>query len=205
MSNRALFVALCLLLSNPSAFAASIDSVLVSDTFAGPQGFQDMCQTHPVICADHLLDADLVHNDRLDKLLFDVHRHVNARIEAIVEPFGQDDWRLLPNYGDCEDFALTKYVLLRDAGLQPSDMRFAVTLTETGEYHAVLIVESERGSTVLDNRFDLPLPWATLRDSGYRWIAVQQRGKPGTWSLTSEGQRYAASLNGTKISSGSGR
>lgn len=44
--------------------------------------------------------------------------------------------------GDCEDYALTKYLILRRAGLPAADLRLGVVM-RNGEQHMVLFVHSE--------------------------------------------------------------
>lgn len=55
--------------------------------------------------------------------------------------------------GDCEDFAIAKYVSLRALGVPDRSMRIAIVRdTEKGIPHAVLIVYTEKGPMVLDNQ-----------------------------------------------------
>lgn len=57
--------------------------------------------------------------------------------------------------GDCEDFALTKYRALIDAGFPASELRLAlVEESFTGEQHAVLVANYNGRRLVLDNRRD---------------------------------------------------
>lgn len=57
--------------------------------------------------------------------------------------------------GDCEDFALTKYRALIDAGYPASELRLAlVEESFTGEQHAVLVANYNGRRLVLDNRRD---------------------------------------------------
>lgn len=56
--------------------------------------------------------------------------------------------------GDCEDFAILKYALLRDLGVKDADMRIVVLMdTAARQYHAVLSVRHKRKWLILDNRF----------------------------------------------------
>jgi predicted transglutaminase-like cysteine proteinase len=48
--------------------------------------------------------------------------------------------------GDCEDFAIAKYLLLRELGVPSSDMQILITRD-----HAVLVVRDEEGLVVLDS------------------------------------------------------
>ena len=58
--------------------------------------------------------------------------------------------------GDCEDYATSKYQLLRLMGFQPNDLRVVVVReNREREYHAVVAVRKPDGSVVLldtDNR-----------------------------------------------------
>jgi predicted transglutaminase-like cysteine proteinase len=73
--------------------------------------------------------------------------------------YGYDDYWASPlqtlgsGAGDCEDYAIVKYVALRELGVGADDLRVVIVhddkrLTE----HAVVAVRSERKWLVLDNR-----------------------------------------------------
>jgi len=56
--------------------------------------------------------------------------------------------------GDCEDYAIAKYVALIEAGIAPQDVRLVVVRdTAVGEDHAVTAVHLDSGWVVLDNRW----------------------------------------------------
>jgi predicted transglutaminase-like cysteine proteinase len=55
--------------------------------------------------------------------------------------------------GDCEDFAITKYMLLRMMNVPKERLRIAIVNdTEKGIHHAILIVYTDQGSMFLDNQ-----------------------------------------------------
>jgi predicted transglutaminase-like cysteine proteinase len=55
--------------------------------------------------------------------------------------------------GDCEDYAIAKYVILREAGVPEKDMRILLVRDrKVREDHAVLVVRNESSWAVLDNR-----------------------------------------------------
>jgi predicted transglutaminase-like cysteine proteinase len=59
--------------------------------------------------------------------------------------------------GDCEDYAIAKYVALTEAGLSPQDVKLVIVRnTAANEDHAVAAVRLDGGWIVLDNR------WLTL-------------------------------------------
>jgi predicted transglutaminase-like cysteine proteinase len=66
--------------------------------------------------------------------------------------------------GDCEDFAIAKYAVLRAAGIAESDMRLVLVRdTEVRVDHAVLAVRFEGRWLVLDNRRGMTVETAELR------------------------------------------
>lgn len=85
--------------------------------------------------------------------------------------------------GDCEDFALTKYFVLRDLGVAEGAMRLAIVWdNDDKEQHAVLFVEVDGQSWVLDNKFAEPVPAARVA-ARYRMI----------WSVNRAGALLSAS------------
>jgi predicted transglutaminase-like cysteine proteinase len=59
--------------------------------------------------------------------------------------------------GDCEDYAIAKYVALRAAGVAPDDVKLVVLRnSDVGENHAVVAVRIDGAWVILDNR------WLTL-------------------------------------------
>jgi predicted transglutaminase-like cysteine proteinase len=86
--------------------------------------------------------------------------------------------------GDCEDYSILKYALLRDLGVKDEDMRIVVLRdTAARQYHAVLSVRHEGKWLILDNRFsrvrferDLP-----------HYQALYSVNASGQWSHTPKG------------------
>lgn len=130
-------------------------------TFArsAPPKWQDVTSRH-----ESQVRANSVHWERLvsqfrhvdaDQLLQRVNQQVNrARyVEDAANWRTRDHWatpqELLEKGGDCEDYAIAKYLILREVGVSPSHMQIAVSKT-----HAVLIVATQRGPVVLDSSRD---------------------------------------------------
>jgi hypothetical protein len=100
-----------------------------------------------------------------------------------------DRWDLpADGFGDCEDYQLLKRRLLAEAGLPRRAMRMTVVVDETGDGHAVLIVRTDRGDVVLDNRTDAVLPWHRTgyafvkresQSSAAAWVSLGRRGRGG--------------------------
>ncbi|MCG8504529.1 MAG: transglutaminase-like cysteine peptidase [Sphingomonadales bacterium] len=93
--------------------------------------------------------------------LQEVNRHIN-HAPYIVDPINwgvPDYWATLRQFlardGDCEDYAIAKYVTLKRLGIDARTMRIVVLQDENlGVPHAVLAVEAEGDIWVLDNQID---------------------------------------------------
>ncbi len=91
-----------------------------------------------------------------------------------------DKWEVADTEGDCEDFALAKMVRLLGYGWPRGTLRMTlcyVVLPDRLQAHAVLQIETDHGTWVLDNRMKYPRVWTRLP---YRWL---WRERPGgeTW------------------------
>jgi predicted transglutaminase-like cysteine proteinase len=75
-----------------------------------------------------------------------------------TQNYGQSDYWATPiefftRGGDCEDFAIAKYVSLRALGVPENRMRIAIVQDlQKNIPHAVLIVYADEGAVVLDNQ-----------------------------------------------------
>ena len=64
--------------------------------------------------------------------------------------------------GECRDYAVEKYRLLRRAGVPDANMQIVVGYLKTGELHAILSVTDENNIYVLDNQDNV------IRDNTYK-------------------------------------
>jgi len=113
-------------------------------------------------------------------------REVNEQVNRLgytsdMEQYGKNDfWTSIVSTGDCEDSAITKYRRLFNLGWPLKDLRLACCYVETGEYHAVLIVSTDEGDVMLDNRQPHPVPVALVSlVLGYKPDIIQGSGQ--TW------------------------
>jgi predicted transglutaminase-like cysteine proteinase len=111
---------------------------------------------------------------------------VNARVNGMIKPLtDQDHWGVPDIWdfphdgaGDCEDYQLLKRKLLVEAGLPRRAMRMTVVLDERGEGHAVLMIRTDRGDFILDNKIASVRPW---HETGY--VYIKREGQDGlTWT-----------------------
>lgn len=92
--------------------------------------------------------------------LGEVNRAVNLAIRAISDEaqYGETDVWASPlssfarGAGDCEDYAIAKYVALRLAGIAAADMRILIMRDTRGEDHAVAAARLDDRWLTLDNR-----------------------------------------------------
>jgi predicted transglutaminase-like cysteine proteinase len=142
-------------------------------------GWVEFCQRHSQECAVDTAEAPVISlSARVWQTIVSVNRKVNSSIQAITdqEHWGVPDRWDFPSdgYGDCEDFQLLKRKLLAEAGLPRRAMRMTVVIDEKGEGHAVLMVRTDRGDFVLDNKTSAVLPW---HQTGY--VYVKREGQNG--------------------------
>ena len=92
--------------------------------------------------------------------LGEINRAINLAVRPISDlaQYGQlDVWAspltTLTRGGDCEDYAIAKFVALRQAGISPDDLRIVIMRdTVRGEDHAVAAARLDGHWLTLDNR-----------------------------------------------------
>ncbi|TCD11317.1 transglutaminase-like cysteine peptidase [Oricola cellulosilytica] len=115
----------------------------------------------------------LAENGAFYEKLTAVNRYVNdaIRYESDHSIRGVEDYWASPaetmtlGRGDCEDFAILKYAMLRELGV-PGRSLSLVILRDTARnlYHAVLAVSTNKGNFILDNVRDAVLPDVRIRN-----------------------------------------
>lgn len=146
------------LLTLQSALAMGLDRssrgegqimTILSEPARTPIAYLMFCVKSPVECrkdsarvADYTPDLALLINE------------VNERVNRAIKPqYDEGDvWSLNPTFGDCEDYALSKRQALIAKGVPAGALRVSIVLTERNERHAVLIVRTNIGDLVMDNR-----------------------------------------------------
>jgi predicted transglutaminase-like cysteine proteinase len=125
-----------------------------------------------------------------------INRTINAAIRytSDEDQYGVPDlWSaplatLASEQGDCEDYAIAKFVALRDAGYSPDDLRLLIVRDrQARQDHAVVGVREDSHWIVLDNRHDVLLerkdvwfftPLFALDQSGVKLFAVSYDKPP---------------------------
>jgi predicted transglutaminase-like cysteine proteinase len=125
-----------------------------------------LCDGHRARCVspDALRFLSIVDNARTREgraRLGEINRAINLAIRPMSDmaQYGQDDVWSSPldtfatGAGDCEDYAIAKFVALRMAGVSPDDLRIVVIRdTLRGEDHAVAMARLDDRWLALDNR-----------------------------------------------------
>ena len=123
------------------------------------------------ICAGPtwLAFLDRLETDAISEQLIQVNRYVNEiQYMQDVANWGESDrWAAPAEFfakgGDCEDYAIAKYFLLRELGVPPEQLKIVVLHDRRRrQTHAVLTVTREHRTLVLDNLRDRIVPWREL-------------------------------------------
>lgn len=154
------------------------------------------CQRMPGECdVDTREPAKIRFDADLWRTLTGVNRRVNARIRPVTD---QAHWGVVDRwdfpddgFGDCEDYQLLKRRMLIERGLPRRALRMTVVIDDIGEGHAVLMVRTDRGDFILDNKTNTILSW---RDTGYAYI--KREGQDGrAWVTLNGGASPVATAN----------
>jgi predicted transglutaminase-like cysteine proteinase len=117
----------------------------------------DTCSSSgwPALVAQVEAAGDVQAQAKLANSLVNAHPYVEDMANWKVQDYWETPYEFLKKSGDAEDFAITKYFLLKAAGVPVDNMQIvAVRLKSlSGVGHAILLVRYGSGHTlVLDNR-----------------------------------------------------
>ena len=101
----------------------------------------------------------------------------------------------MQNSGDCEDYAIFKYVSLRLVGFKPDDLRIVV-LNDTlrGLAHAVLAVYLADGVYILDNVTNAVLP----QDRISQYVPYYSLNETARWAHVPPSQLMLSAATGER-------
>jgi predicted transglutaminase-like cysteine proteinase len=150
-----------------------------------PYAWSDLCRRSPAECRVDLREADRVEmTPKLWKMILSVNSRVNREIEAVTD---EEHWGVVDRWdlpedgkGDCEDFALLKRKRLAEAGVPRRAMPMTVVIDEENAGHAVLMIRTDRGDFILDNKRNAVLPWS---QTGYVYVKRESQLRTGWTSL----------------------
>lgn len=102
--------------------------------------------------------------------IIDIHWRAKRGLPYVrdLDQYGQREyWAIPKRFGvgaDCEDFDLWCSQRLIDVGIGWEHQAIAYCKTETGGGHAVLLLKTDRGTYVIDNREKVVRPYAHTKN-----------------------------------------
>lgn len=117
--------------------------------------FFNYCQYNELVS----LTNELVQTEPYDQLK-KIHTFVNRiRYMTDFRIYGKSDYWAIPQeflghaLGDCEDYSITKYYVLKKLGFPVQNLRIVIVKDiNLNIYHAVLAVKNQENEYILDNR-----------------------------------------------------
>ena len=163
---------------------ASVPASASGDARA-PYAWTDFCKRSPSECRTDTREPEQVTlTPKLWNTILGVNNRTNREISAITD---EEHWGVVDRWdiptdgkGDCEDYALLKRQRLAEAGLPRRAMLMTVVIDEENAGHAVLMIRTDRGDYVLDNKRNAILPWS---QTGYVYVKRESQYRTGWTSL----------------------
>lgn len=168
-----------------AAFPVASLPIAASGEARAPYAWSDLCKRSPAECRIDTAEPERVEmTPKLWKTILTLNTRINREIEAETdqEHWGVVDHWDLPNdgKGDCEDYALLKRKRLAELGIPRRAMRMTVVIDEENAGHAVLMIRTDRGDFILDNKRNAVLPWG---QTGYLFVKRESEFRTGWTSL----------------------
>ena len=120
------------------------------------------------------------------------HPYVTSLQNWGVANYWETAFEFMARNGQCQDYAITKYLLLRAAGVSDDVLRVAIVHDNISRLdHAILLVDVDGEALVLDNQSSLVLPAAaitrytpyyTINETGW-WLLRRNRSDPEVAAL----------------------
>ncbi|WP_449256678.1 transglutaminase-like cysteine peptidase [Bosea sp. (in: a-proteobacteria)] len=150
-----------------------------------PYAWTDFCKRTPSECRVDTREPERIElTAKVWKAIVALNSRVNREIEPVTD---EEHWGVVDRWdiptdgkGDCEDYALLKRKRLAEAGLPRRAMLMTVVIDEENAGHAVLMIRTDRGDFVLDNKRNAILPWS---QTGYVYVKRESQYQTGWTSL----------------------
>ena len=168
-----------------ASLPASAGPALSSGVTRPVPAWNRFCEQNPAECSVDRSEPDTI---KLTAKIWQQIVAVNVEVNKGVRPLTDEDHWGIPDVwgyptdgqGDCEDYQLQKRKLLVEQGLPRRAMRMTVVIDERGDGHAVLMIRTDRGDFILDNKLQSVLPW---HRTGYIYIKREGQDGPAWTSL----------------------
>jgi predicted transglutaminase-like cysteine proteinase len=159
-----------------------------------PIGYVQFCARYKAECRNVGTGNSLVElNNKAWSQIVEVNGFANDKIAPVTDMdlYGTvERWEYPSLAGDCEDYVLMKKRYLEGLGFAPEALLITVVLDENHNGHAVLMVRTDGGDFILDNRRRAVLRWS---ETGYEYLKRQSQANPRIWVAMST--RYAKDKN----------
>jgi predicted transglutaminase-like cysteine proteinase len=128
--------------------------------------------------------ADLRNKVEIVNERINAHPYVPSVQNWGVTTYWETPFEFLTRNGQCQDYAIAKYMLLRAAGVPEDAMRVAIVHDDISRLdHAILLVDVDGVAMVLDNQSSLVLPASAVA----RYAPYYAINETGWWLMKREG------------------
>lgn len=166
--------------------ATSLDVVRVGDS-RPPIGWVQFC-ANKAYAAECAVDPTEPEKVELTPKLWRNVTALNTRVNRDIEPItDMDHWGIVERWdmaedgkGDCEEYVNIKRKRLVESGIPRRALRVVVVIDEENAGHAVLMLRTDRGDFILDNKRNAVLPW---HQTGYVYVKRESQDRIGWVAL----------------------
>lgn len=195
-AGAAIIVIAACLGTGKSALAQQVASIPSGSTHVAAAGearpviaWVEFCKHYASECQVDTTQAPLIElTQKSWKTLVSTNLRINREIEPVtdMDHWGQiDRWDMAEDgKGDCEEYVIVKRRKLVEAGFPRRALLITVVIDDENEGHAVLMVRTDRGDFVLDNKRNAILPW---QQTGYTYIKRESQDRVAWTSLGGQG------------------
>lgn len=170
--------------SYPRMLALQADRVDLENPVLAPMGHIRFCLRYPSDCRATNLDFRRRHIElsaRRWEELNRVNREVNQDIipDPTLGP-ATEQWKILPQSGNCHDYAVSKRHELLARGWPSQALLLAEVIVPSGEHHLILVVRTSDADLVLDN-LDANIRTVAMTRYQYQWVRIESPYNPKFW------------------------
>ncbi len=156
-----------------------------SGSARAPYAWVEFCRNYKDECRVDTSEPDRVEmTPKVWKTIVGMNLKVNREIEPITD---MDHWGVVDRWdmaedgkGDCEEYVLVKRRKLAEAGIPRRAMLVTVVIDEENAGHAVLMIRTDRGDFILDNKRNAVLAWS---QTGYVFVKREAQDRVAWTSL----------------------
>ena len=165
---------------------SSLDVARTGDT-RPPIGWVQFCGTR-AYAAECAVDPSEPEKVELTPKLWRTVTTMNNRVNKEIEPItDMDHWGVIERWdmaedgkGDCEEYVNIKRKRLVEAGIPRRALRVVVVIDEENAGHAVLMLRTDKGDFILDNKRNAILAW---HQTGYVYVKRESQDRIGWVAL----------------------